>query len=152
MCFYQYVDKCPFFEISSILEKEIKSPGYPDSFPQNSTCEVYIRSKEQTGVINIRFSEISLSPGDKLTIYDASNSRVIAKYDNGTENSEISVTANVSSVRVVFTSIDTEPKLGRRFLFYHKVINSGIKSMFFLSPVICINNNRDTSEFCKNTF
>ena len=132
MCFYQYVDKCPLYKISSVLEKEIKSPGYPDSFPRNSTCEVYIRSEDQTGVINIRFSEILLSPGDKLTIYDVSNGRVIAKYNNWTENSEISVTANVSSVRVVFTSIDTERKMGRRFLFYHKVLNSGIKYSFFL--------------------
>ena len=75
-------------------------------------------------VVYLRFSEQLLSSGDEITIYDASDGSVIARY-NGTENLELSVTANGPSVRVVFTS---EAKPGRRFRFHHKMLDSGMKS------------------------
>ena len=125
--YFIFIDKCPFYVISDSIERTVSSPGYPGVFPRNSSCEYYIRSRDQMSVVYIRFSEQLLSPGDEITIYDASNSSVIARY-NWTDNLELSVTANGPSVRVVFTSGDTEAKPGRRFRFHHKMLDSGMKS------------------------
>ena len=124
-----FLEKCPFYLISDRVERKISSPGYPDSFPSNSSCEYYIRSRDQSSVVYIRFTDELLSPGDKTTIYDASDDSIIARY-NGTLNKELSVTTKSASGRVVFTFGKTKP--GQRFWFYYKMIPSGnLKSLSF---------------------
>ena len=111
------LDKCPFYLIADRVERKISSPGFPDPFPNNSSCEYYIRSRDRSSVIYIRFTEELLSPGDKITVYDTTGG-IIARY-NGTLNEELSVTTKRASVRVVFTFGKTKP--GQRFWFYHKM-------------------------------
>ena len=113
--------KCPFYLIADRVERKISSPGYPDPFPSNSSCEYYIRSRDQSSVVYIRFTEELLSPGDKIAFYDPSDGSIIAKYD-GTLNEELSVTTKSASVRIVFTFGKTKP--GQLFWFYYKMIPS----------------------------
>ena len=117
-----FLEKCPFYLIADRVERKISSPGYPDPFPSHSSCEYYIRSRDQSSVVYIRFTEKLLSPGDKTTFYDGSDGSIIARY-NETLNEELSVTTKSASVRVVFTFGKTKP--GQRFWFYYKMIPSG---------------------------
>lgn len=120
-------DSCASYLISEVIEKQIYSPGYPGNIPRNISCEYYIRSRDQTGVIYIRFSELFLAPGDRLSFHNPLDDIIIPwEWHNGTRNSEVYVKTNSSSVRVLLSTANTEPLVRRRFKFFHKVLFSGM--------------------------
>ncbi len=58
-------------------EKEIQSPGYPNHYEANSTCEYLIAASSKDNVIWISFRELSFGANDVFVIYDAIKNTVI---------------------------------------------------------------------------
>lgn len=75
-------------------------------------------------MVHLRFSELLLSPGDDVTIYDPSDNSIIAKY-NETKILLSSMTSNGNSVRVVFTSSRSPVTVGRRLGLVYQTLSPG---------------------------
>lgn len=119
---------CPYYRISKESERAIWS-GY---IPRNSSCEVYITTKDKTKVVHLRFSVLLLFPGDDVTIYDPSNDTIIAKYN---QSGNPPVFLKRDSVRVVFTSADSPTAVRRQFLLIYRALSPGIN--VFMTIKIC---------------
>ena len=121
-------DICPHYRISGESERAIRS----QNIPRNSSCEVYITTKDKTKIVHLRFSALLLSPGDDVTIYDPSNGTVIAKYN---QSGKTPVFLKRDSVRVVFTSADSPSAVGRQFVLIYRALSPGIN--IFMTIKIC---------------
>ena len=115
-------DKCPFYKESEEVQSGLLSPGYPRNFPRNSTCEFYFKAKDHAKIVNVRFTELVLTPRDEVTAYDPTDGHVIAKYD-GTENLLTSMTSKGDPVRIIFTFSEHLTTVGRRFKLIHQALS-----------------------------
>ena len=122
---YFITDKCPFYKVSEEYKSEITKNYSPD-FPGSSSCEIYLKAKIKTKVIHLRFSELFLSSGDVLNVYNPSNYKDIWRYDGG-KNPVASVTSDNDSVRIVFTLSNFRS----RFTLFHQALSAG-KDIFTL--------------------
>ena len=122
---YFITDKCPFYKVSEEYNSEITKNYLPD-FPGNSSCEIYLKANIKTKVIHLRFSELFLSSGDVLYVYNPSNYKDILHYDGG-KNPVASVTSDNDSVRIVFTLSNFRS----RFALFHQALSAG-KDIFTL--------------------
>ena len=111
-------------------------PSSSGNLSSNSSCELYFKAKDNTTVIHFRFSELLLSSGDDVTIYDSSDNSIIAKY-NETKNLLLSVTSNGDSVRVVFTSSSSPVTVGRHLKLVYQTLSPG-KDMSTFSVIVKI--------------
>ena len=106
-------------------EKEIQSPGFPNSYRANSTCEYLITASSEENVIQIGFRELSFGPGDALTIYDATNKSVIFGPLSGLlESVETGPPSRFSSVKVVVNA-SSSPAVVRKYAFVFKELSRG---------------------------
>ena len=109
------------------------------NLPRNSICEVYITAKNKSKVIHLKFSELSLSSGDDVTIYDPSNDSLLAKY-NHTGNQPVAFALKSHSVRVVFTSADSLATVGRGFVLIYQALSPGKRLTFITLPCLALFN------------
>ena len=126
---YFITDKCPFYKVLEEYKSEITKNYSPD-FPGSSSCEIYLKAKNKTKVIHLRFSELFLSSGDVLNVYNPSNYKYIWRYGGG-KNSVASVTSDNDSVRIVFTLSNFRS----RFAIFHHALSAG-KDIF--TPLITV--------------
>ena len=119
-----FTGKCPLYSVSQEYETVFTTPGYPDNLSPNTTCEFHFEAETKRRVIHLIFSELFLSPGDEVTVYDPSDGRMILKY-NDTKDLLVSVSTKGSSARVVFTTANSNTTVGRRFKLVHKALSPG---------------------------
>ena len=77
-------------------------------------------------MIHLRFSELFLSPGDAIHIYDPYNNSILKSY-HGTDKVQVltSVTPKNDSAGVVFTSASSQDAARRRFVLVHRALPQG---------------------------
>ena len=77
-------------------------------------------------MIHLRFSELFLSPGYAIHIYDPYNNSMLKSY-YGTDKVQVlaSVTSKSDSARVVFTSASSQDTTRRRFVLVHRALPQG---------------------------
>ena len=75
-------------------------------------------------MIHLRFTELFLSPGDVIEVYDPYTNERLESYSE-TDKLLISVTSESDSARVVFTSAGNQNTGGRRFELVHRALPQG---------------------------
>ena len=73
-------------------------------------------------MIHLRFTELFLSPGDVIDVYDPYTNKRLQSYSE-TDNLLIFVTSESDSARVVFTSAGNTGR--RRFELVHRALPQG---------------------------
>lgn len=100
---------------------EIKSPGYPDDYKKNSTCEYHIDVFDEDNVVHIGFQELSFGPNDVFTMYDAARNKTVLGPLIGPQDAIRIIPTNSASVRIVVRSVVSLSDKQRYFISFKEV-------------------------------
>ena len=124
--FFVATDQNPYYKESAENESGFVSPGYPVDFLPNKTYEIYIKAKNKSHVVHLRFTELFLFSRDVVTVYDPYTGEVLKSYNNETNDLLVSVTSKHDSVRAVFISTDKISDASkRRFGLVYQSLSPG---------------------------
>ena len=104
--------------------QEIKSPGYPNNYRANSTCEYYIDVNKKKNTIQIGFTDMSFGPNDVFTMYDTSDNSILFGPLTGPRDGIQMGSTNSSSVRMVVNASSTSDDV-RKYAFVYREFPKG---------------------------
>ena len=108
---------CPYYKISKNEETGYVWPGYSGNL--SSKCEFYFTSaRAKKKKIHLRFTDLILSPGDKITVKDTKDGRTLASYSERNSPPARTLISEGRSVRLVFTPGHTGTSKSRFTLFH----------------------------------
>ena len=120
-----FTDTCKFDFNVRQNELEIKSPGYPNNYEANLTCEYYLTTLSRNKIIQLAISELSSGTGDVLGIYDTTDNSLITSLTGQQEYIE-TAPFNSSSLKIVFKA-SSSVSTARRYAFVFKEVAKGMR-------------------------
>ena len=107
---------CPYYKISTNEETGYVWPGYSGNL--SSKCEFYFTARAKEKKIHLRFTDLILFPGDKITVKDTKDGKTLASYSERNSPPARTLISEGQSVRLVFTPGHTGTSKSRYTLFH----------------------------------
>ncbi|XP_028400214.1 uncharacterized protein LOC114523477 isoform X2 [Dendronephthya gigantea] len=117
-------DTCISNHKSLHFDVEIQSPGYPNNYQANLTCEYYIDVYKKKNFIQIGFIDMSFGPNDVFTMYDTNDNSILLGPLTGPRDGIQMNSTNSSSVRIVVNASSTSNGV-RKYAFVFREVLQG---------------------------
>ena len=120
-----FADVCKSNHMAFYANNKIESPGYPNNYKKNSTCEYYIDVFNKDNVVHVGFQELSFGPNDVFTMYDAATNIPVLGPLIGPQDSIRTIPTNSTSVKIVIVTNIVSLSEKQRYAISFKEVPKG---------------------------